>query len=226
MLGQKTWLIILVTKNNLQLVGLGESKVENIVIPNTVVSNMEVLNKDAIYTLVTDWLKQRPHTSASIIWLLSPEICFEHTFTSSEQDKVDSETLQFLDLVPFENVVSRAYNSSEGKQIIATNKDLIMSLVQAFSLQGYNTKAVVPSRLVQADSVLTSEVERLAIKRNYELARESLIAPTQTSALTPIGTSETQQSQSTDQSKSSLPLLLGVFVFLLAVLGFVLYLNK
>lgn len=227
MLGQKNWLVIMVTKNSLQLVGLGEVKIETILIPPQIINNLEPINKDGLYTLVIDWLKQRPHTSANIIWLLAPEVYFEHTFTSGEQDKIDSETLQFLDIVPFEDVSSRVYNNLDGsRHIIAVNKELIMSLIQAFALQGYSTKAIVPSKVVGGEATLTSEIEKAALKRASELARESLfttmVPATQVSAATtPVaaGTGE-------PKPKSQLPLLLGVFGVLLAILVFVILLNK
>lgn len=223
MLGQKNWLVIMVGKSTLQLVGLGEEKIETISMPAEIINNMEVVDKDKLYTLITEWLKQRPHEMAEIIWLLSPDICFEHTLTSNEQDKIDSETLQFLDSVPFEEVLSRIYKPLEWRQIIAVNKDLIMSLIQGFSLHGYTTKVVVPSRLIQADLILTAEIERNAIKHSSELLKESLVSPPSPIENAPITSSQT--STQGVKPKSTLPLLLGVFGVLLAILAFVIYLN-
>jgi hypothetical protein len=146
MFGQKNWLVIMVSKNSLQLVGLGEDKVETILFPPNIINNMEVIDKDALYTLVTAWLKLRPHQSVQIIWLLVPDVYFEHTITSIEQDMVDSETIQFLDTVPFEEVLSRIYKPTEWRSLIAVNKDLIMSLIQAF----FRCKDISPKLSCQA----------------------------------------------------------------------------
>lgn len=222
MLGQKNWLVIMVTKNDLQLVGPGEAKIETVLFPPNIISNMEVIDKDGLYTLITNWLKLRPHISGEIIWLLAPDVYFEHVLTSVEQDRIDSETLQFLDTVPFEEVLSRTYKSTEWRQIIAVNKDLIMSLIQAFSLQGYITKTVVPSHLLQADGVLTPELEHNAIRRATELSRESLVsAPS--SLYVPVVPQNFAVTE--PKAKSALTLLLSVFGVLLAILGFVIYLN-
>jgi len=223
MLGQKNWLVIMVSSNSLQLVGLGEEKIETLIIPPQIISNMEVINKDGLYTLITDWLKLRPHTSAEIIWLLAPDICFEHTIKSNEQDKIDSETLLFLDTVPFEEVLSKLYKPLEWRLIVAVNKDLILSLIQGFTLHGYVTKVVVPSRLVQGESTLSSEIERNAIKHASELTKESLI-----SSPSPVENLVAQEAQSTNKQskeKSSLPVLLGVFGVLLTILLAVLFLR-
>ena len=92
MLGQKNWLVIMVSRNSLQLVGMGEEKVETITIPVTIINNMEIIDKDGLYTLITEWLKLRPHIGAEIIWLLAPDVCFEHVLTSSEQDNHEQQT--------------------------------------------------------------------------------------------------------------------------------------
>lgn len=223
MLGQHNWLVIMVTRNSLQIVGLGEDKVQTLPIPPNIMNNMEIIYKDGLYTLITDWLKQRVYANTGIIWLLSPDICFEHTLSTGESSKVDSEMLQFLDSVPFEDILSRVYKPLEWRQIVAVNKDLVMTLIQAFSLHGYSTKVVVPSRQVQAESTLTPEIAHLAIKHAAELERESLVSAPNPIEYKPI--SSPGQAPESPKPKSSLPLLLGVFGVLLAILGIVLYLN-
>lgn len=218
MLGQKSWLTILLSGNSLQIIGQDLNAPQTIPLPPTLVSNMEVINKDGLYTLITDWVKSRTYTNTNIVLLLAPDLCFEHQFVSVEQDKVDSETLQFLDTVPFENVLSRTYSLGEGRQIIAVNKDFVMSVVQGFMLHGYTTKVVVPSRLVQAEVTLTPEIESYAFKHLTELTRDSLLSP-----ITPQPKVDLPR---TDKPKSSLPLLLSVFGVLLAILVFVIVLSK
>lgn len=220
----KNWLVIMLSKDSMQLVGLGEEKIQKVMIPPTILSNMEVINKDGLYTLITDWLAHRTHTGAEIIWILTPDICFEHVITSTEQSKIDSETLQFLDTVPFQEVLSRVYKPLEWRLIIAVNKDLIMSMIQGFILHSYSTKAVVPARLLQADGVLTEEIAQNAVKRATELSRESLVT-----APSPIIASTTEAEESNESNpkpKSSLPLLLGVFGALVVVLVVVLLISN
>lgn len=224
MFGQKNWLVILVLRNSLQVFGEGDNVVQTIALPATVIDNLEVLNKDALYTLITDWTKQKTYQDTEITWILSPELCFIHAITSTDQDKVDSETLQFLDTVPFEEVVSRTYNTSTSRQLIATNKTLITALIQGFSLHGYTTQSVIPAPLIDMDSVLTPDLAHTALKRSGELEKESLIIPTMTEPKIPI-TAITPGSNPA-KPKSSLPLLLTIFGVLVAILGFVLYLNQ
>jgi hypothetical protein len=74
------------------------------------------------------------------------------------------------------------------------------------------------------DSVLTPDLARTALKRAGELEKESLILP---GILEPKESLSNQTvSSNAPKSKSSLPLLLTIFGVLVAILGFVLYLNQ
>jgi len=223
MLGQKNWLIIQVKKNALELLGSGQSAPEIIALPGNVVSNMEVVAKDALYILITDWLKNRTYSNTEIIWLLSSEVCFEHVLSSTVQDKIDSETLQFLDTVPFEEVASRTYSIDGARQLVGVNKDLVFSLIQGFALHGYVTVAIVPSRLLQIDKPLNEDVFRQVVKRSSELELDSMITATPSAASREV---PAKAVGGPAKPKSSLPLLLGVFGVLLAILVIVILLNQ
>lgn len=224
MFGQKNWLVILVTRGSLEIFGEGDSAVQSLPLPATIVDNLEVLNKDALYTLITDWTKQKTYRDTEITWVLSPEICFTQVISSTDQDNIDSETLQFLDTVPFEEIVSRIYSTTTGRLLVATNQALINALIQGFSLHGYTTHSVVPGQILGIESGLTPELIGLTRKKAGELKRESLLVPVlaepkMSPQVLAVGTS-------VQKPKSQLPLLLTIFLVLLAILGFVLYLNQ
>lgn len=216
MFGQKNWLVILVSTGTLQVVGQKDSSVATLTLPESIISHMEVINKDALYQLITDWLKLRTYTNTEIIWLLSGELCFDHVLTSLDQDKLDSEIVDFLDTIPFEEVASRTYLFGAERRLVATSSALLSALIQSFSLHGYSTRAVVPASLLTASRTLTMDLAHQVYKKSNELEALSLIA-------SPPPVSPPQVILS--KPKSSLPLLLSIFGVLLAILGFVLYLN-
>jgi hypothetical protein len=221
MFGQKNWLVILLTANTLQMIGQKDTAVISLPLPTTIINNMEVINKDALYQLVTDWLKQRTYINTEIVWLLGSQLCFEHVITSTDPDKIDSEIVQFIDTVPFEEVLSKTYVSGAVRQLTAVNKLLITSFIQAFSLHGYTTRAVVPVRLVSQTDNLTLDIAKLTYKKENELERNTIFVVTPTQPVV-----STTKPAITEKPKSQLPMLIAVFTILLAVLGFVIYLNQ
>lgn len=227
MFGQKNWLIILVTQNALHLLGEGDSHVQILPLPTTIVNNLELLNKDALYTLITDWTKQKTYANTKISWILARELCFTLNITQSDPAKLDSEILQFLDTVPFENVISHNYLTPEGRQVVATNKDLVTALIQGFALHGYTTQTVLPASIIPLDE-LTSETGKVVVRRANELERESLLTPVLVKANPVEASVEEASHQGVDPSKpkSYLPLLLVTFGVLVAILLIVIYLNQ
>ncbi len=217
MFNKKNWLVILVEPHALVWLMQGMNSPQTLTIPVAVINNLEVINRDELYVLIADWTKSRTYTTTEIIWLLAPGVYFEQTFPDSEKDKWDSATVQFLDTVPFEEVVSRVYSPVNGRQVVALNKDLITSLMQAFTLHGYPTRAVVPASFVTSDVGLTPAIAHAAMNHLSELTRDSLISDGHT--LVPATPSQIQK------PKSMLPLLIAVFGVLVAILLFVLYLN-
>ncbi len=216
MFGQKNWLVILLTANTLQMIGQKDTAVTSLPLPTTIINNMEVINKDALYQLVTDWLKQRTYINTEIVWLLGSQLCFEHVITSTDPDKIDSEIVQFIDTVPFEEVLSKTYASGSVRQLTAVNKLLITSFIQAFSLHGYTTRAVVPVRLVSQTDNLTLDIAKLTYKKENELEKNTLFLVTPTQPVV-----STTKPATTEKPKSQLPLLLAVFVILIVILAIV-----
>lgn len=218
MLGQKKYLVIWVTPHALIWIASGGDSPQTLSLPPTIVDNLEVKNRDALYTLISEWVKTRTYAPTEVIWLLSPETYFEQTFLDSEKDSWDSNTVQFLDSVPFEELISRVYTPVEGRQVVALNKAFLAPLMQAFAIHGYNTRCVIPSSLATSEDSLTIDVYHAVISRINDLSRDSLV-PAQGQILPPAPSSGGKK------SSSSLPILLSIFGVLFAILIAVLFLR-
>lgn len=226
MLGQKNWLVILLKPHELVLMPGGAGSPVTLAFPPAAVSNLEIFDRDALYALIASWAKGRPYQTTELIWLLAPSVLFEQTFPDSEKDRWDTMTVQFLDTVPFESVLSRVFNPVEGRHVVAANQDLVSGLIQGFAMQGYTTRLVVPAKLVGADLTLTPEIARRAVSGFNQLLRENLIIPASDNETPPQPQSQNSSPPHPVKPKSSLPLLLGIFGVLLAILVIVLLLNQ
>lgn len=185
------------------------------------------MDRDGLYGLIAAWAKARTYQTTEIIWLLSSAVIFEQTFADSDRDHWDTKTVQFLDSVPFEVILSRVFNPLGGRHVIATNQDFINVLTQGFAMQGYLTRAVVSAKSLGIDSPMTSDAAKHAVNNLNQLLRDNLITPTAESATyraDPTGAK--QASNQASAPKSSLPVLLGIFLTLLAILLIVILLNK
>ena len=137
MLGKKITITIVLQAHSLELSVPGNNTPQIITLPENIINNLEVINQDGLNTLINTWAKTRPYQATELIWVLSPAVCFESTIPSTDKDKTESLTEQFLDSIPFEEIISKNYVTSTGIQIYATNKVLIDNLISAFSVHGY-----------------------------------------------------------------------------------------
>ncbi len=226
MFGQKNTLIILLTPHALEIFANDSGNVSTITIPSSVVNNLEVIDRDELYALISTWCKSITYQSTEIIWLLSDTVIFDQIFPEKESERWDTMTVQFLDTVPFEEVISRVYNPVEGRHVVATNQDLINALKHGFSVQGYITQAVVPAKLVGITSPLNAESAKKVMSSMSQILRDNLVTPDNEKSVQPPEIASSPNQVVVKKPKSQLPLLLSVFGVLVAILLIVIYLNK
>lgn len=220
MFGQKNWLIITIKSHELEIFSHVTLQVSSIPLPINLVNNLEIIDRDGLYGQIAQWAKQFTYQATEIIWLLSPGVIFEDTFPDKERERWDTMTVQFLDAVPFEEVLSHVYSPLEGRNVVATNQDLINALRHGFAVQGYQTKAVIPASLVNATSPLTEATAKEIISNLSQILAGNMITPDDDHE-DPLTVGLPQP-----KPKSQLPLLLGVFGVLLVILVFVVVLNQ
>lgn len=224
MFGQNVWLIILIKAHSLEIYSHGAATPQNLVIPTGIVNHLEIIDRDGLYSLIATWAKSIPYISTDVIWLLSQDVYFEQTFPDAEKDSWDTATVSMLDTVPFEETLSKVYDLAGGRTVIATNQDLISAYTQGFAMQGYATHSVTPAKF-QNVTVLDGDTIKRILSNVTQLSRDSLVNPDldkKSYAKTEPAGDKSSQSV---KPKSSLPLLLAVFLVLLAILALVIYLS-
>lgn len=219
MFGKKKILVVWVSANQLTLLGGKLSAPESIVLPETVISNLEVLDQDALYALIKDWATKHPMSEVELFLIYGPDVYYETVLKDEEvgKDERESVIVRFLDLLPFEQVESRTYMDNEGTRIIAINEELDDTLKRGFALQGYETRGEVAAATLGqvASQGLNSQVLGYIEKNLDTLLRNRLVVP----GLDP----NEIRPPTKPKKKSSLPLLLGVFGVLLLALGLVIW---
>lgn len=149
MFGQKASIVVVfIDRNRLQFYGGGLPAILALDIPPTIVKDLEILNRDALYTLVNQWLKQNNLGGAGLFFVLSGQTYFEKVITATGDSEQETEILAFYDSVPFEELSTRVLTANTKKLAIATNKDFIEGIRHAFMLQGLHIIAIIPAVLL------------------------------------------------------------------------------
>lgn len=197
----------------------------------TVIRDLEIINTEQLNSQIAALFTQSGLKPFQGVILLADTLLFEKQDSPGQES--EEEHKMFVDNLPFEHVSSIAFGPEQ--LFVATNKDLYQGLSSAFMDQKATISAVVP-----AFSLNISPENMLALNDQTagELFRRAM-ANSQNNFLKESPLTQTVQPAENDASKKSSPevapaqtvasekpdrkrlfILVGVFVFLLAILGF------
>lgn len=179
MFGQKSSIVVVfIDRNRLQFYGGRLPSILALDIPLTIARDLEIVNRDAFYTLVNQWLKQNNLGGADLFFVLSSQAYFEKTITATGESEQETEILSFYDSVPFEELSTKVLAANTKKIAVATNKDFIEAIRHAFMLQGLHIVAIVPAVLLGALAAkrwLDTEMGTFILKHFDTLRVQSLV---------------------------------------------------
>lgn len=219
MFNQKSIIVIYVDRGRLYMYGGSLVTVAVVDIPNTIVRDLEVINKDAFYTFIRQWVKQIKAQSGQIVIVLSESTYFEKIIDSSESAFIETEASKFFDTVPFETIWTKVFPQDKMRRAVAVSKAYIDAIGQAFILQGFEVRLVIPDfalGTLSAKRMLDAQVGEYVIHSLDALTKYSFtqgpgsaiseVVPPTRGATTPAAPNK------------NLPILLGAFGILLLIL--------
>lgn len=174
-------IIVYIDRNRLQFYGGGLSSIAAMDLPPAIVMDLEVVNRDGLYTLVNQWMKQNALGGNQLFFVLSPAIYFEKVIASISDTEQETEILKFYDMVPFEELLTKVISAGPvtPKHAFATNSAYIEALRHAFLLQGLRVVGVVPAMLLgslAAKRWMDAEMGAYVVKHFDELRNQTVVA--------------------------------------------------
>lgn len=170
--------VVYVDRNRLQFFGGGLPSILSLDIPPTIAKDLEVINRDALYTLVNQWLKQNNLGNAQLFFVLSTTTYFEKAITVTGESEQETEILAFYDSIPFEELATKVFSVSTKKLAVGTNKDFLDAIAHAFMLQGLHVASVIPVAILEtmaAKRWLDAEMGAYILKHVDILRGQALI---------------------------------------------------
>jgi len=121
-----------------------------------IIRDLDVINTELLENLVKVFVANSKITPCNLVFVLAENAYFTKDFVPPPQQKnataqpeVTKELLQkqaeeFIEHVPFDNVVSKTIQLKGGLKVCATNKDFYESLAIAFEHLGFTMLSVIP----------------------------------------------------------------------------------
>ena len=214
-----------------------------------IVSNLEVINRDQLFALISSFIDKNRINSSILIVLLADSVVYEKDLSKilpkpqslpannanplsnqkaidfmNREQQIKTEIQNFLQNIPFEDILAKVIKTESLMKLVAVNKDLIFSTTDPFVKKGFLIESIVPCFLygstVTFTNGLTSDIARLVL-RKPELLKIGNLLTDQEKVNAPQNAYENEkeeEKEKTDQSKRKY-MLIAIFVVLLVILG-------
>ena len=216
------------------------------------VSNLDVVNKVQFVSLVSTFIEINKIVPSSLAVILSDDVIYIKDLAGPVQKPVSApgsapapkieatedkehkdEVENFLENIPFEEILARVIKTGDMNRIVAVNRDLAMTIVDAFMAKGSTIDSITPGFMygqnVSFTKGLTSDNLKI-ILGNMEILRSGNLLTDQEKMI--IGRDIKSEMESpaaiVEKKKQNRTqyLLAGVFVILLIILGVVYFLSQ
>ncbi len=130
--------------------------------PPDVISDQELVNRGKFEQIIESFLEANKLEKGIIIFIYPPGITIEKDFPDELTGNKNEEIQKFIDMVPFEEVLSKIYKLNRKTKVVAINQEIYESMKNIFSNKKFLVLGVIPS------TVLQETVEELS--KNIDLA--------------------------------------------------------
>lgn len=171
---KKTTYVFYIEKNLAYLYGTNFSSILKLDFPSDIFSDLEVLSREKLSIFIQTFLESNNFPSGNILILLSSNVTFEKDFTGNVlSQEFDRQVGDFLNYVPFENILSRTFKLGDKIKVVAANKEFCDVVKSSFEKQKFFVLGVVPISLLQnIMPELTQALNLQLVLTKCESARE------------------------------------------------------
>lgn len=182
-----------------------------------VFANLEIIDRPKMGTLIETFIKQGSLNYLSFVLIMTSDVLFEKDWIIPQNEVQQKEESDFVDNIPFENTIIHSWVKDNKKKLIGGNQDVILFIRDIFEKNGGHMIGAFPYSLFGAN--VRNESVKEILRSINSFKQDNLIEISSQPAIKATNNSE----QKSSKKNSSLPLLIGVFVILIAVLGYLLF---
>lgn len=147
-------------------------------LPQDTIVNQEVVNRDKLESTVQDFILSNRITKGNVIFVFSHNLSIDKEFPLDLKKNNEEEVKEFVEIVPFEEPVARAYKIVNKTKVVAVNGYLYNLVKNVVEKNGFNVIAFLPAVILQEISPQLANTTDLSfIAGKFELFKEySLIS--------------------------------------------------
>lgn len=201
-----------------------------------VVRDLEVINKEKLISFINSFIQTTKIIQSSLVVVLSDSVIFQKTLVAGSQaaqavsqtdnntgELQEKEIQNFLENIPFEDILAKQVKTTLGIMLVAVNKELVETITDPFKKYGCFIAAIVPSFIYGetvnfASTGLTYDTAQAVLQKGELLKQGNLL--TGQEAINPPQSLEDNKEQEKEKPKNIRQyVLVGIFIVLLIILG-------
>ncbi len=192
--------------------------------PQTVYSDMEIIDADQLKNLVLDFVKINKIQHCAMALFFSAQTCFfKDLLNTITPEDFETQKNEFIDYVPFNKVLSVILTQKKDvNTIVAVNRELAYILRDIFSKLEFEVEMIVPSFALFGDEqpVFDINTAQNIVKHYSSLGKASFPLVEQESI---VKSEDQDEFKEQKQSKMRLYIMLGGFVILILILIYMVF---
>lgn len=190
--------------------------------PPDIISDQELSGREKFEYLIESFLETNKLGKGNIIFIYAPDIAIEKDFPDELAGNKNEEIQKFINMIPFEEVLSKIYKLNKKTKVVAINQEIYESIKNIFAKKNFSVLAIIPSTVLQETVAELSMNIDLAFIANkiYSLKQYSMVNAGE------LSNQNTKEKPSlAKKQKVRMYFLLSVFAILLFVLIIILIIN-
>jgi hypothetical protein len=117
--------------------------------PKDIVSNLEIIDSTKFQQMIVHFMSSNEIKQMQVLVVLGPDVIFEIMLDDIALSLQHIEKEKFLDVVPFDKILTKTFQVHKKTQIIAANKDFAETLVDTLQEESWSVVGVVAFSSIQ-----------------------------------------------------------------------------
>ena len=219
--------VLYVDRTNLYYYGGNINTPLSIAPPQTVYSDMDVIDTEQLAFLMDNFVKTNKLQKCSVVIFFSSQSCFQKEFPKSmNPEEAEIQKNHFIDNVPFNKVLSMMYpQKKDVDTVVAVNRDLAYTLKDIMIKMRFTVEAIVPSFTLFGDqqTVFNINTAQEIVKHFSSLIKMSFPLEEQEKAISKEEQEEFKFQEEQPESKTRLFVIICAFAVLILILVYIVF---
>ena len=117
--------------------------------PPDTISDQELTGREKLEHLIESFLETNKLEKGNIIFIYAPDIAIEKDFPDELAGSKNDEIQKFVDMIPFDEVLSKIYKLDKKTKVVAINQAVYESMKNIFAKKNFLVLGIIPSTVLQ-----------------------------------------------------------------------------